>query len=135
MIVGLDHIAIAVPDFEAAIERFLLDFGLNYKGAEDVVSAKTKTAFFPIVGTKIELIHPLNDEGPVKKYLEKRGGGLHHICFKTDDIEDDMERLKGKGYQFLSETPQAGAHGTRVAFIHPKSTDGILIELAEHPEG
>lgn len=135
MIVGLDHIAIAVPDFEAAIERFLLDFGLNYKGTEDVVSAKTKTAFFPIVGTKIELIHPLNDEGPVKKYLEKRGGGLHHICFKTDDIEDDMERLKEKGYQFLSERPQAGAHGTRVAFIHPKSTDGILIELAEHPEG
>jgi methylmalonyl-CoA/ethylmalonyl-CoA epimerase len=135
MIVGLDHIAIAVPNFEAAIERFLLDFGLNYKGTEDVVSAKTKTAFFPIIGTKIELIHPLNDEGPVKKYLEKRGGGLHHICFKTDDIEDDMERLKGKGYQFLSETPQAGAHGTRVAFIHPKSTDGILIELAEHPEG
>lgn len=134
MIVGLDHIAIAVPDFEAAIERFLLDFGLNYKGTEDVVSAKTKTAFFPIVGTKIELIHPLNDEGPVKKYLEKRGGGLHHICFKTDDIEDDMERLKGKGYQFLSDTPQAGAHGTRVAFIHPKSADGVLIELAEHPE-
>lgn len=135
MIIGLDHIAIAVPDFDAAIERFLLDFGLNYNGTEDVVSAKTKTAFFPIEGTKIELIHPLNDEGPVKKFLEKRGGGLHHICFKTDDIEDDMERLKGKGYQFLSAAPQAGAHGTKVAFIHPKSAAGVLIELAEHPEG
>ena len=134
MIVGLDHIAIAVPDFDAAIERFLLDFGLNYKGTEDVVSAKTKTAFFPIEGTKIELIHPLNEEGPVQKYLDKKGGGLHHICFKTDDIEDDMERLKEKGYRFLSETPQKGAHGTRVAFIHPKSAGGVLIELAEHPE-
>ena len=134
MIIGLDHIAIAVPDFDEAIERFLLDFGLNFKGVEDVVSAKTKTAFFPIEGTKIELIHPLNGEGPVKKYLEKRGGGLHHICFKTDDVISDMNRLKDKGYRFLSETPQPGAHGTQVAFIHPKSTGGILIELAQHPD-
>lgn len=134
MIIGLDHIAIAVSDFDSAIERFLLDFGLNYKGTEDVILAKTKTAFFPIEGTKIELIHPLNGEGPVQKYIEKKGGGLHHICFKTDDIEDDMERLKEKGYQFLSEEPQQGAHGTRVAFIHPKSAGGVLIELAQHPE-
>lgn len=133
MIIGLDHIAIAVPNFDEAIERFLLDFGLNYKGTEDVVSAKTKTAFFPIAGTKIELIHPLNGEGPVQKYLEKRGGGLHHICFKTDNIEDDMKRLKEKGYRFLSEKPQPGAHGTQVAFIHPKSAGGVLIELAQHP--
>jgi len=134
MIVGLDHIAIAVPDFMVAIERFLIDFGLNYDGNEDVVTAKTKTAFFPIKGTKIELIHPLNGEGPVQKYLDKRGGGLHHICFQTDDILDDMQRLMDKGYRFLSETPQPGAHGTKVVFIHPKSTDGVLIELAEHPK-
>ena len=132
MIVGLDHIAIAVSDFETAIERFLIDFGLNYDGIEDVVSAKTKTAFFPIKGTKIELIHPLNEEGPVKKFLEKKGGGLHHICFQTDDILDDMKRLQAKGYRFLSEEPQVGAHGSKVAFIHPKSAGGVLIELAEH---
>ena len=132
MIVGLDHIAIAVSDFETAIGRFLIDFGLNYDGIEDVVSAKTKTAFFPIKGTKIELIHPLNGEGPVKKFLEKKGGGLHHICFQTDDIIDDMKRLQTKGYRFLSEEPQAGAHGSKVAFIHPKSAGGVLIELAEH---
>ena len=134
MIVGLDHIAIAVPDFTEAIERFLIDFGLNYDGMEDVVAAKTKTAFFPIKGTKIELIHPLEGEGPVQKYLEKRGGGLHHICFETNDIEDDMQRLISKGYRFLSTEPQPGAHGTKVAFIHPKSTGGVLIELAEHPK-
>ena len=134
MIIGLDHIAIAVPDFDEAIERFLLDFGLNYKGTEDVTSAKTKTAFFPIKGTKIELIHPLHGEGPVQKYLEKRGGGLHHICFETDDVDEDMVRLREKGYRFLSDEPQPGAHGTRVAFIHPKSAGGILIELAEHPK-
>ena len=92
------------------------------------------TAFFPISGTQIELIHPINGQGPVAKYLEKRGGGLHHLCFRTDDIEHDMQRLKDKGYRFLSQQPQPGAHGTRVAFIHPKSAGGVLIELAEHPK-
>ena len=131
MIVKLNHIAIAVPNFQEAIERFLLDFGLNYKGTEDVVSAKTKTAFFPISGTQIELIHPLNGEGPVQKFLEKRGGGLHHICFESDDLDADIARLKDKGYQFITDLPQPGAHGSRVIFIHPKSAGGILIELVE----
>lgn len=135
MIRSLDHIAIAVPDLERAIRRFAEDFGIPLEGTEDVVSAQTSTAFLPISGTRIELIHPLEGQGPVQRFLERRGGGMHHLCFATDDIEADMERLKAKGYRFLSETPQPGAHGTRVAFIHPKSTDGVLIELAEHPEG
>ena len=134
MIIGLDHIAIAVADFEVAIHRFLEDFGLSHAGNEDVHSAQTKTAFFPIAGTKIELIHPLDGEGPVQKYLEKRGDGLHHICFRTDDVVGDMNRLKEKGYRFLSTGPTPGAHGTLVAFIHPKSAGGVLIELAQHPE-
>lgn len=133
MIVGLDHIAIAVPDLERAIKRFAEDFGIRFEGTETVEDAKTTTAFFPIDGTQIELVHPLNGEGPVQKYLEKKGGGLHHICFKTDDVAADMEMLKGKGYEFLSEAPKPGAHNTRVAFIHPKCTEGVLIELAEHP--
>jgi methylmalonyl-CoA/ethylmalonyl-CoA epimerase len=133
MIVALDHIAIAVPDFTEAIERFLIDFGLNYDGVEDVVSAKTKTAFFPIKGTKLELIHPLAGQGPVQKFLEKRGkGGLHHICFESNDLEDDIKRLKAKGYQFLSEEPKRGAHNSQVVFIHPRSAGGVLIELVEH---
>ena len=134
MITRLDHIAIAVTDMEKAIIRFLEDFGLEYKGKESVLSAKTETAFFPIDGTKIELIHPLNGTGPVQKHLEKRGPGLHHICFETDNIEEDFQRLKEKGYRFLSDSPQPGAHNTKVLFIHPKSTGGILIELAEHPQ-
>ncbi|MEL6345980.1 MAG: methylmalonyl-CoA epimerase [Myxococcota bacterium] len=134
MIKRLDHIAIAVTELEAAVRRFAEDFGLDLDGQEDVVEAKTSTAFFPIPGTRIELIHPLNGQGPVQKYLDKRGGGLHHICFETDDIEADMVRLREKGYRLLSETPQPGAHGTRVVFIHPKSTGGVLIELAEHPK-
>lgn len=134
MIVALDHIAIAVPNLEKAITRFMEDFGLTFKGQEDVEAAKTSTAFFPLPETSIELVHPLNGEGPIAGYLEKKGGGLHHLCFRTDDIEGDVARLKGKGYQFLSEAPSIGAHNCKVIFIHPKSCDGVLIELNQ-PQG
>lgn len=129
MIKSLDHIAVAVPDLEAAIERFAEDFGLNYAGSEDVESAKTSTAFFPVENTSIELVHPLRGEGPLVKYLEKRPGGLHHLCFSSDNLDEDIARLKAKGYQFLSDEPANGAHNTRVIFIHPKSCDGVLVEL------
>ena len=87
MITALDHIAIAVPDLEKAIKRFLEDFGLPYEGTEDVEAAQTSTAFFPLPETSIELVHPLAGQGPIAKYLEKKGGGLHHLCFRSDDIE------------------------------------------------
>ncbi|TNC82703.1 MAG: methylmalonyl-CoA epimerase [Oleiphilus sp.] len=129
MITGLDHIAIAVPDLHKAIERFAEDFGLPLKATEDVPEAKTSAAFLPIEKSSIELIHPLNGEGPVQKYLDKKGGGIHHLCFRSDDIEADIERLKAKGYQFLSDAPTKGAHNCKVIFIHPKSCDGVLVEL------
>jgi methylmalonyl-CoA/ethylmalonyl-CoA epimerase len=131
MITALDHIAIAVPDLDAAIERFAEDFGLSLKAREDVESAKTSAAFFPIVETSIELVHPLNGEGPVQKYLDKKGGGIHHLCFRSDNIEEDIVRLKAKGYVFLSDAPTLGAHNCKVIFIHPKSCDGVLIEINE----
>ncbi len=131
MITALDHIAIAVPDFEKAISRFLEDFGLDYQGQEDVEAAKTTTAFFKLPETSIELVHPLNGEGPIQTFLDKRRGGLHHICFRSDDIYADVERLREKGYQFLSEKPSPGAHDSLVIFIHPKSCDGVLIELSQ----
>jgi len=131
VITSLDHIAIAVPDFEKAIKRFMEDFGLSFDGTEDVPSAKTKTAFFSLPETHIELVHPLDGEGPIAKYLETRPGGIHHLCFRTDNIDDDVHRLRALGYQFLSEEPSPGAHGARVIFIHPKSCDGVLIELSE----
>ncbi len=131
MIVALDHIAIAVPNLEKSIKRFMDDFGLTFKGKEDVVAAKTSTAFFPLPETSIELVHPLNDEGPIKGYLEKKGPGLHHLCFRSDNIEEDVARLKEKGYQFLSDAPTLGAHNSKVIFIHPKSCDGVLIELSQ----
>jgi methylmalonyl-CoA/ethylmalonyl-CoA epimerase len=129
MIVALDHIAIAVPDLDKAIKRFMDDFGLKYEGKEDVPAAKTSTAFFPLPETSIELVHPLNGEGPIAGFLEKKGGGLHHLCFRSDDIEADVAHLKAKGYQFLSDAPTIGAHNCKVIFIHPKSCDGVLIEL------
>ena len=135
MITALDHIAIAVPDLQAAIRRFMEDFGLPMDGTEDVVAAKTTTAFFSLPPTHIELVHPLNGEGPIAKYLEKRGGGIHHLCFRSDNIEEDVARLKAKGYQFLSDEPTPGAHDSRVIFIHPKSCDGVLIEINQPADG
>lgn len=134
MITALDHIAIAVPDLEAAIKRFMEDFGLKFEGTEDVEAAKTSTAFFPLPPTSIELVHPLRGEGPIAGFLEKRGGGIHHLCFRTDNIEEDVERLKAKGYQFLSDAPTDGAHNCKVIFIHPRSCDGVLIELNQPAE-
>ena len=131
MITALDHIAIAVPDFQKAISRFLEDFGLDYQGQEDVEAAKTTTAFFKLPETSIELVHPLDGEGPIQTFIDKRGGGLHHICFRSDDIYADVDLLREKGYQFLSDTPSPGAHDSLVIFIHPKSCDGVLIELSQ----
>ena len=131
MITALDHIAIAVPDFEKAIKRFMEDFGLDLAGTEDVQAAQTSTAFFPLPQTSIELVHPLDGEGPIARYLEKKSGGLHHLCFRSDNIEEDVARLKQKGYQFLADAPGPGAHGSQVIFIHPRSCDGVLIEISQ----
>ena len=136
MITHLDHIAIAVPELAAAIKRFAEDFGLSLAGQDDVESELTQTAFFPIEGTRIELVAPMDGQGPIAAALEKRGPGIHHICFRTDDIVADIAMLSAKGYRFINETPKPGAHGSLVAFIHPKSTGGVLIELAQiedHP--
>jgi methylmalonyl-CoA/ethylmalonyl-CoA epimerase len=129
MITGLDHIAIAVPHLNKAIERFVNDFGLTLSGQENVIAEKTSTAFFPISSTSIELVNPIDGQGAIAKYLDKRGGGIHHLCFRSDSLDEDVARLRLKGYQFLSDTPKLGAHDCRVIFIHPKSCDGVLIEL------
>ncbi len=135
MITALDHIAVAVPDLERAIKRFMEDFGLPFEGTEDVEAAKTSTAFFPLPATSIELVHPLNGGGPIAKYLEKKGGGLHHLCFRSDDIHADVAHLKSKGYEFLSDGPKPGAHDSLTIFIHPRSCDGVLIELNQPAGG
>lgn len=139
MILTLDHVAIAVPDLTDAIRRFTDDLGLTLAGTEDVAEAVTRTAFLPVAGpTRLELVTPLPDEhgvgrGPIAKSLESRGPGLHHLCFRVDDLDGMVARLREKGYRFTSEAPTGGAHGTRVIFVHPKSGGGVLIELSEHP--
>jgi methylmalonyl-CoA/ethylmalonyl-CoA epimerase len=133
LIVGLDHIAVAVPDLTEAIRRFTEDLGLELAGTEDVPSAQTRTAFVPLPATRIELVHPLDGKGPIQTFLEKRGWGLHHLCFRTNDLDGDVARLRAKGYRFTTDGPTPGAHGTRVIFVHPKSFGGVLVELAEHP--
>ena len=134
MITGLDHIAIAVPDLEKAVARFLEDFGLQHDGNEVVEAAQTTTAFFSLPPTHIELVHPLEGRGPIATYLDKRGGGLHHLCFRSDDIDADVARLRDKGYQFTSDEPKQGEHGSRVIFINQKSSDGVLIALSQPAE-
>lgn len=135
MILSLDHIAIAVPELDQAIARFASDLGFSLHGTEEVESAITHTAFFPVAGpTNIELVAPLRGQGPIAKHIEKRGPGLHHLCFRTDDLDGDVAKLKSKGWQFTTEAPTSGAHGARVMFIHPKSTGGVLIELSERPD-
>ena len=133
MITGLDHIAIAVNDLPEAVKRLVEDFGLACEGTEDVKAAQTSVAFFPLPPTSIELIHPLDGAGPVRQYLDKKNGrgGLHHISFRSDDIVADVARLRKKGYQFLSEAPTPGAHNSQVIFIHPKSCDGVLVEITQ----
>ncbi len=131
----LDHIAIAVPDLPEAVRRFVEDFGLPCAGEEDVPSAATRTAFFPVSDpdhpTRIELVSPLDGEGPVARSLERRGPGLHHLCFRTEDLLADIERLRARGYAFTTNAPTPGAHGSTVIFLHPRCTGGVLIELSE----
>ena len=134
MILGLDHVAIAVPELDAAVKRFVEDLGLTLSAVEDVLTAETRTAFLPISGpTQLELVTPLDGKGPLVAQLAKRGPGLHHLCFRTDDLDGDVAKLRAKGWQFTTEAPKGGAHGTRVMFAHPRSTGGVLLELAEYP--
>ncbi len=135
MILGLDHIAIAVESLDDGVQRFVRDLGLPLAGTEDVATEQTATAFLPVSGpTRIELVAPLDGEGPIARALEKRGPGLHHLCFRVRDVDAEMARLAGLGWRFTSDAPKPGAHGARVVFVHPRSTGGVLIELAELPD-
>ena len=131
----IHHIGIAVPTLDdgAAIwgEQGI---GLAEEGREDVVPARTKVAMFPVGESRIELLEPMGDDSPVGIALQKRGPGIHHICFEVDDIEAEMKRMRGLGLRFTTDGPTPGAHGARVAFLHPKDTGRVLIELNEFTE-
>lgn len=128
----LDHIGIAVRSLDAA--RIYRDLGLEIDHVEAVESQGVRTAFLPVGDSRLELLEPTGPDSPVAKHIEKRGEGIHHLCFRVADIDAELEKLKAKGYRLVNESPVPGAHGCRVAFLHPSAGNGVLIELSQ-PEG
>ncbi|RJP80210.1 MAG: methylmalonyl-CoA epimerase [Candidatus Zixiibacteriota bacterium] len=131
----LDHIAIAVPDLDAAERIWREALQLEWKGWEEVPEQKVLTSIFRAGVTRLELITPTAEDSPITGFLERRGPGLHHICFEVDDLEAEMERLKEQGIRLLNEAPRAGVGGSRVVFLHPKDTGGVLVEVMEKKKG
>lgn len=128
----VDHVAVAVPELEGAISLYKNLLGYGPQHIEEVPDQKVKAAFFAVDDTNIELLFPSSPDSPISKFLEKNPlGGLHHICFQVSGIENHLQELKKKGIQLIDEKPRIGAHGKKVAFLHPKSTGGVLIELSE----
>ena len=129
----IDHIAIAVNDVEASAKIYQKALGIDEIVFETVESEGVKVAILPMENGRIELIQPTNDESSIKKFLDKKGQGLHHMALETDNIEGEVERMEGCGVQFLGKV-RPGSAGTKVTFIHPKSLEGVLAELCSHPK-
>lgn len=130
----LDHIAIAVANLEEAMRFYIEALGLSLNSIEEVDEQGVRLAKLAVADTHIELLEPLSKETPVGKFLQTRGAGLHHICFGVDNIEARIEHLKSRGTALINETPRRGAGGAQIAFIHPKATGGVLIELSQGVE-
>jgi methylmalonyl-CoA/ethylmalonyl-CoA epimerase len=128
----LDHIGIAVKSLDAA--KIYQDLGLAVQHTETVETQRVKTAFLSVGDSNLELLEPTSPDSPIAKFIEKRGEGIHHICLRVDDLEAHLERLKSEGYRLINEAPVPGAHGCRVAFLHPAAGNGVLIELSEKHE-
>src|SRR5262245_40152448 len=127
----LDHIAVAVQDMRAAVDDFETKLGMKCDRIEDVPDEKSKVAFFDLGGAHIELITPLEAGSPLSRSLEQRGEGLHHICLEVADIDATVKALKLAGLRTVTETPNVGAGGSKIIFLHPKAMHGVLIELVE----
>ena len=134
MIEKISHIGIAVKDMEEALSVFRDGIGLEVTSTDEVKTQKVRVAFLPVGETRFELLEPTQDDSPIAKYLEKRGEGIHHIALKVTNIEESLAALKAKGVKLINEEPVPGAHGTRVAFLHPKGTRGVMLELVEENE-
>jgi len=127
----IEHIGIAVENLEEAIEYYENTLGLVCYAIEEVTDQKVKTAFFKIGQTKIELLESTDPEGPIGKFIEKRGQGIHHMAFATNNIEESLKEVKNKGVRLIDKSPRKGAEGLDIAFLHPKSTFGVLTEFCE----
>ena len=130
-ILKIDHLGIAVNSIEEGKQFWSDVLGLDFEGTETVAAQKVTTAFFPVSESEVELLESTSPDGPVAKYIEKRGQGIQHVAFRVKDIEAALDELKGKGIRLIDETPRHGAGGARIAFLHPKATGGVLVELCE----
>jgi methylmalonyl-CoA/ethylmalonyl-CoA epimerase len=128
---GVDHIAIAVGDLDASIKQFKEQFGVPVKHREIVESNGVEIALIEVGGTAIELVQGITENSPIKRYVEKKGPGIHHIAFEVEDILDTLSKLEAAGIKMIDQTPRPGKQGSQVAFIHPESTQKILYELVQ----
>jgi methylmalonyl-CoA epimerase len=128
---AIDHIGIAVRSIAAALPFYETVLGIACTGIEEISSQKVRVAFLPLEGAAIELLEPTSPESPIAKFLESRGEGIHHIAYVSESIEDDLAAARTAGLKLIHEVPFEGGHGKRVAFLHPKSTQGVLTEFCE----
>src|SRR2546422_5508284 len=131
-LMNIDHIGIAVKSLVEAVKVYEDALGLKVSGYDEVDEQGVRVAMLNIGESRIELLEPSRPDSPIEKFMTKRGEGIHHIAVRVDNIEEALERLKKAGVRLIDETPKRGAHNTRIAFIHPASTNGVLMELVEH---
>jgi methylmalonyl-CoA/ethylmalonyl-CoA epimerase len=132
MIIGLEHVGIAVHSIEDALPLYEQLLGLKLEKSTESRDHGIKAVLFSVGGTKIELIEPLEKDSAISRFIEKRGQGIHHIAFGVDNVEKMLEQLKGRGISLIDEHARTGLEGGKIAFLHPKSTGNVLIELCEH---
>ncbi|MDR0498482.1 MAG: methylmalonyl-CoA epimerase [Holophagales bacterium] len=131
----ISHIGIASPTLQEAMERLERIFGIKHEHTEEVADQKVRTAFYPIGESTLEYLESTDPESAIGKFLEKKGPGIHHLAFEVDDVDAAVRELLDKGVQMIDKTPRSGAHGNRIAFIHPKETGGVLIEICQPSSG
>lgn len=131
----IEHLGIAVKSLDEAIPYYENILGMKCYSIEEVADQKVKTAFFKVGQTKLELLEPTSDESPIAKFIEKRGEGIHHLAFAVEDgVANALAEMEGKDVRLIDKAPRKGAEGLNIAFIHPKSTHGVLTEFCEKPE-
>lgn len=130
----IDHIGIAVKDIEAVLGFYSDALGLENIGFEVVEDQGVRVAMLPVGESRIELLEPINDESPIAKYIGKRGEGIHHICLDVDSVSETLSEMKSRGLQLIDNAPRPGAHNKQIAFVHPKASNGVLIELSQDAE-
>lgn len=131
----IDHIGIAVKSLADAVKVYEQMIGLEIAGYDEVDDQGVRVAMLSIGESRIELLEPSRVDSPIEKFMARRGEGIHHIAVRVDNIEKALERLKASGARLIDSTPRIGAHNTRVAFVHPSTTHGVLLELVEHEHG